>query len=77
MSTNDKDFIINDGLLVNGTATLSSGMTINNTLISINDQTNRLQAYVNGSWLEMALMSDIVPADISTMSLNIEYEGGN
>jgi hypothetical protein len=77
MTINQKDFVLKNGLIVNGTATLSSGMTINNTPISINDQTNRLQAYVNGAWLEMALLSDIIPADISTMSLNIEYEGGN
>ena len=77
MSTNDKDFVVTNGLIVNGTATLSSGMTINNTPISINPITNRIQAYVNNTWVEMALLSDIVPADLSVMNLNIEYNGGN
>jgi tetrahydromethanopterin S-methyltransferase subunit F len=77
MSTNDKDFVVTNGLIVNGTATLSSGMTINNTPISINPITNRIQAYVNDTWVEMALLSDIVPADLSVMNLNIEYNGGN
>lgn len=75
MSTNNKDFIVSNGLQVNGTATLSSGMTINNTPISINPETNRIQAYVNNSWVQMALLTDIVPADISSMNLNIEYDG--
>jgi hypothetical protein len=77
MSTNDKDFVVKNGLIVNGTATLSSGMTINNTPISINSETNRIQAYVNNSWVQMALLTDIVPADFSTMNINIEYDGGN
>lgn len=77
MSTNDKDFVVKNGLVVSGTATLSSGMTINNTPISINTETNRLQAYVNNTWVEMALLTDIVPADFSTMNMNIEYDGGN
>jgi hypothetical protein len=77
MSTNDKDFVVHNGLIVNGTATLSSGMTINNTPISINTETNRLQAYVNNTWVQMALLTDIVPADFSAMNANIEYDGGN
>lgn len=77
MSTNDKDFVVNNGLIVNGTATLSSGMTINNTPISVNSQTNRLQAYVNNTWVQMALLTDIIPADFSTMNANIQYDGGN
>ena len=77
MSTNDKDFVVKNGLVVNGTATLSSGMTINNTPISIDQTTKRIKAYVNDTWVEMALLTDIVPADFSTMSLNIEYDGGN
>ena len=77
MSTNDKDFVVNNGLNVNGAATLSSGMTINNTPISINTETNRIQAYVNNAWVQMALLSDIVPADFSNMNLNIDYNGGN
>ena len=77
MSTNDKDFIVDNGLTVNGTATLSSGMTINNTPISINTETKRLQAYVNNAWVQMALLTDIIPADFSTMNINIEYDGGN
>jgi hypothetical protein len=75
MSTSNKDFIISNGLHVNGTATLSSGMTINDTPISINTETNRIQAYVNNTWVQMALLTDIIPADISSMSLNIEYNG--
>jgi hypothetical protein len=77
MSTNNKDFVVNNGLIVNGTATLSSGMTINNTPIEINTETNRIQAYVNNAWVQMALLTDIIAADLSTINLNIEYDGGN
>ena len=77
MTTNQKDFVLENGLTVNGTATLSSGMTINNIPLSINTETNRLQAYVNNTWVQMALLTDIIPADLSTMNLNLDYNGGN
>lgn len=77
MTVTNKDFFVKNNLIVNGNATLSSGMTINNTPISINSETNRLQAYVNNTWVEMALFTDIVAADLSAMDIIINYLGGN
>ena len=77
MSVNNKDFTIDNGLTVNGTATLSSGMTINDVPISINSTSKRLQAYVNDTWVEMAFLTDIESANLANINLNIGYDGGN
>ena len=51
-------------------------IVLDNTKISINQNTNRLQAFINDKWVEMALFTDIVPVDLSAINPNISYNGG-
>lgn len=75
MSVNNKDFIVENGIYVNGTATFSSGITINDTPITIDESTHRLKAFVDNAWVSMALLSDIQTGVFS--SPPIQYNGGN
>lgn len=76
MSTNNKDFVVNNGLTVSGTATLGSEMILNDTPISIDSETKRLKAYVNNTWVQMALVSDIPVTSYPNIDLHINYDGG-
>ena len=75
MSTNDKDFVVKNGMYVNSTATFTNGITINDTPITIDSETNRIKAFVNNSWVSFALLSDIETGYVSAS--NIQYDGGN
>lgn len=77
MTVSDKDFIVKNGIAVDGTASFNSDFILNNIPLSINQETNRLQAYINNKWVQMALSTDIIPANLSGMNLNINYGGGN
>lgn len=73
MTTNNKDFDVQYGLDVNGPATLGSTMVINSTPISIDNQTHRLKANIDNTWLELALLSDIPQAVVN--NIEVQYDG--
>ncbi len=73
MTTDNKDFNVQNGIDVNGPATLGSTMVINSTPISIDSQTNRLKVNVNNEWLELALLSD-VPQQVVN-NIEVQYDG--
>jgi hypothetical protein len=73
VTTNNKDFDVQNGLDVNGPATLGSTMVIDSTPISIDSQTNRLKVNVNNTWLELAMLSDIPQAVVN--NIEVQYDG--
>jgi len=73
VTTDNKDFNVQNGIDVNGPATLGSTMVINSTPISIDSQTNRLKVNVNNEWLELALLSD-VPQQVVN-NIEVQYDG--
>jgi hypothetical protein len=77
MTVSDKDFVLKNGLTVYGTASFNSNILINNTPITINVDTKRLQAYINNRWVEMAFQSDIGTVNLSLMNLNVNYGGAS
>jgi len=75
VSTNDKDFVVKNGMYVNSTATFTNGITINDTPITIDSETNRLKAFIDNTWVSFALLSDIETGLFSAP--NVQYGGGN
>ena len=61
-----------NGLEVNGPASMPS-VVIDNTLISIDSQTNRIKANVSDTWLQFALLSDVPQAVVN--NIEVQYDG--
>lgn len=75
VSINNKDFIVQDGIVVNGTATFNSDIVLNTVPLSVNAQTNRLQAFVDNAWVEIAFLSDTGLTDLSALNIQFNYQG--
>lgn len=75
MTTNITDFSVND-LYVNDSISIDSDLVLNNIPFSINNQTNRLQAFINDKWVDLALLSDTGVTVINNSMPGLNYEGG-
>ena len=74
MTVENKDFVVNN-IIVNEPATFNSNIVLSNIPFSINNQTNRLQAFVNNEWVEFAMLADIDPVNINQFASSIDYSG--
>lgn len=73
MSTNNKDFKVKNGLVVEG-----NQLTLGSTPVAFNTSTSKLEIYINGSWQPIAFTSEIPDvADITFMDIGlaIDYNG--
>jgi hypothetical protein len=79
MATTDKNFRVKNGLNVAGTATFGSNVVLGETPLRFDTVTNKLQIQLNGTWVPVALASDIpdTSSQISFMDigLSIDYNG--
>jgi hypothetical protein len=87
----NKNFRVKNGLNVagntflDGNATVGADLSVSNTIvlnsapIAFNAETNRLQIYINGTWLPIAFQDDIIDttSSISFMDIGlaIDYNG--
>ena len=79
MATEDKNFKVKNGLNVAGTATFGSNVVLGTTPLRFDTATNKLQLQINGTWVPIALSSEI-PDTTTTISfmdigLAIDYNG--
>jgi hypothetical protein len=72
MSTTDKNFKVLYGLDVNGPASANT-IVIDNTPITVNSETKRIQANVNNQWLQLSLLSDIPQSVVD--NIEVQYDG--
>ncbi len=73
MTTNNKDFKVKNGLVVEG-----NQITLGETPVAFNTSTSKLEIYINGSWQPIAFTSEIPDvSDISFMDIGlaIDYNG--
>lgn len=74
MTTNNKDFKVKNGLVVEG-----NQITLGNTPVAFNTSTSKLEIYINGAWQPIAFTADVpdVP-EITFMDIGlaIDYNGG-
>jgi hypothetical protein len=79
MATTDKNFRVKNGLNVAGTATFGSNVVLGETPLRFDTATNKLQLQINGTWVPIALNSEIpdVASQISFMDIGlaIDYNG--
>ena len=79
MATENKNFKVKNGLNVAGTATFESNVILGETPLRFDTATNKLQLQINGSWVPIALNSEIpdVSSQISFMDIGlaIDYNG--
>lgn len=75
MTTTTKDFKINNGLTVGGTAQFDSNLILGTTPISFNTETNRLQVYVNDAWEQVAMLSDADILSFEDIGITVDYNG--
>ena len=79
MATDNKNFKVKNGLNVAGTATFGSNVILGETPLRFDTVTNKLQLQINGSWVPIALNSDIpdTSTQISFMDIGlaIDYNG--
>lgn len=79
MATVDKNFKIKNGLNVAGTATFGSTVVLGETPLRFDTATSKLQLQINGTWVPIALNSEIpdTTQDISFMDIGlaIDYNG--
>ena len=79
MATDNKNFKVKNGLNVAGTATFGSNVVLGTTPLRFDTATNKLQLQINGTWVPIALNSEI--PDTSTqvtfmdIGLAIDYNG--
>jgi hypothetical protein len=77
-TTTNKNFKVKNGLDVAGTATFGSTVVLGDTPLRFDTATNKLQLQINGTWMPIALNSEI--PDVPTLSfmdigLSIDYDG--
>ena len=79
MATENKNFKVKNGLNVAGTATFGSNVVLGETPLRFDTVTNKLQLQINGSWVPIALNSEIpdTSTQISFMDIGlaIDYNG--
>jgi hypothetical protein len=79
MATDNKSFKVKNGLNVAGTATFGSNVVLGETPLRFDTATNKLQLQINGTWVPIALNSEIpdVASQISFMDIGlaIDYNG--
>ena len=79
MATVDKNFKVKNGLNVAGTATFGSNVVLGETPLRFDTATNKLQLQINGTWVPIALSSEIqdTTTTISFMDIGlaIDYNG--
>jgi hypothetical protein len=79
MATDNKNFKVKNGLNVAGTATFGSNVVLGETPLRFDTATNKLQLQINGTWVPIALNSEIpdVASQISFMDIGlaIDYNG--
>jgi hypothetical protein len=79
MATDNKNFKVKNGLNVAGTATFGSNVVLGETPLRFDTATNKLQLRINGTWVPIALNSEIpdVASQISFMDIGlaIDYNG--
>jgi len=79
MATVDKNFKVKNGLNVAGTATFESNVVLGATPLRFDTVTNKLQIQLNGTWVPVALSTDIPDpsTQISFMDIGlaIDYNG--
>lgn len=74
MTVNNKDFVV-DNISINQPAIFNSNIVLSNVSLSINNQTNRLQAFINNEWVEFAMLSDVDPVNINQLTEVFDYMG--
>ena len=75
MSTENKNFKVKNGLNVAGTATFESTVVLGETPLRFDTATNKLQLQINGSWVPIALNSEIPTLSFMDIGLSIDYNG--
>lgn len=90
MSTNNKDFVVKNGLVVQGATATVNGNNVLTTANSINDfadvvisdpQNNQVLTYINGNWVTLSAATEIkvsstAPASPSTGTLWYDSDNG-
>ena len=75
MSTENKNFKVKNGLNVAGTATFESTVVLGETPLRFDTATNKLQLQINGTWVPIALNSEIPTLSFMDIGLSIDYNG--
>jgi len=79
MATDNKNFKVKNGLNVAGTATFGSNVVLGTTPLRFDTATNKLQLEINGTWVPIALNSEIpdLASQISFMDIGLalDYNG--
>ena len=79
MATEDKNFKVKNGLNVAGTATFGSNVVLGETPLRFDTATSKLQLQINGTWVPIALNSEIpdTTQDVSFMDIGLamDYNG--
>jgi hypothetical protein len=75
MATVDKNFKVKNGLNVAGTATFGSSVVLGETPLRFDTATNKLQLQINGTWMPIALNSEIPTLSFMDIGLSIDYNG--
>jgi hypothetical protein len=75
MSTDNKNFKVKNGLDVAGTATFGSTVVLGETPLRFDTATNKLQIQINGTWVPIALNSEIPTLSFMDVGLAIDYDG--
>ena len=75
MSTENKNFKVKNGLNVAGTATFESTVVLGETPLRFDTATNKLQLEINGTWMPIALNSEIPTLSFMDIGLSIDYNG--
>ena len=79
MATDNKNFKVKNGLNVAGTATFGSSVVLGTTPLRFDTATSKLQLQINGTWVPIALNSEIpdTTQDVSFMDIGLamDYNG--
>lgn len=75
MSITDKHFYLNGNLHVTGDAKFNSDLILGTIPVQFNSIDGRIQIFVNGAWLEIAMLSDL-NTQVSYSALpDVDYGG--
>jgi len=76
MTVVNKDFYLKGNLGVAGDATFKSDVILGEVPVKFDSVGNRIQVFVNGAWLNIAMLSDL-NTQISYSALpDVNYDGG-
>ena len=75
MATADKGFKVKNGLNVAGTATFESTVVLGETPLRFDTATSKLQLEINGTWMPIALNSEIPTLSFMDIGLSLDYNG--